>query len=302
MNFDFKKLKKSLREHLSKSFLFQLRDEETFEEISSYKLSFLNVYILISTVLFVAGLITLFLIVVTPLKNLVPGYGDISYSGEYQTLSKRLLSIEQELAVRDTYILSLRRILSGDPETIDEVTRDVHFKLESPDPVKKVKEDSILRAEFESGRASEKQNQNRQSRVQDKLMPTLARRSLEEIDFVCPLRGPIGAGYKPDKGHFGIDIIAAENSPIKASLDGSVIQSDWSLENGHTIAIQHADNLVSVYKHNSSLLKKLGTQIKAGEAIAIIGNTGTLTQGPHLHFELWYQGKPINPSDFIRFN
>ncbi|NOT36873.1 MAG: M23 family metallopeptidase [Saprospiraceae bacterium] len=302
MNFDFKKIKKQLKAHLSKSFLFQLRDEDTFEEIASYKLSFLNVYILISTVLCISGLITLFLIILTPLKNLVPGYGDISYSGEYQTLSKRIQTIEEEIAVRDTYILSLRRILSGNPETVDEVTKDVHFKLENPDPVQKVREDSILRVEFEAGRSSDKRNQGRFFKNLDKQALSVSRKTLEEIEFTCPLKGPVGAGYKPEKGHFGIDIIAAENSPIKAVLNGSVIQSDWSLENGHTIAIQHNDNLVSVYKHNSSLLKKVGSQIKSGEAIAIIGNTGTLTQGPHLHFELWYQGKPINPVDYIRFN
>ena len=95
--------------------------------------------------------------------------------------------------------------------------------------------------------------------------------------------------------------MAAKNTPIKSMLAGSVIQSDWSIENGHTIAIQHGNNLVSIYKHNSALLKKTGARVKAGEAIAIIGNTGTLTNGPHLHFELWYKGRPVNPTDFIRF-
>jgi murein DD-endopeptidase MepM/ murein hydrolase activator NlpD len=301
MNLDFKKFKNQLKTHLSKSFLFQLRDEETFEEVASYKLSLLNVYIIGSVILCIAGVLTLLLIIITPLKNLVPGYGDISYSGEYQTLSKRLVNIEQQIAEKENYINSLRRVLSSDPETIKEVTKDVKFKLESPDPVKKVKEDSILRLEFESNR-SNNNSVNRNPRTQERGNALLSRKSLEDIDFTCPLRGPVGAGYKPEKGHFGIDIIAAEHSPIKASLSGSVIQSDWSIENGHTIAIQHADNLVSVYKHNSSLLKKIGAQIKAGEAIAIIGNTGTLTQGPHLHFELWYQGKSINPMEYIRFN
>ncbi|MCC6816512.1 MAG: M23 family metallopeptidase [Saprospiraceae bacterium] len=301
MKFDFKKIKKQLQEHLSKTFLFQLRNEETFEEIASYKLTLLNIYILLCTVLFVSGLLTLLLIISTPLKNLVPGYGDISYSGDYQALSKRIQNIEQQLIEKETYISSLKRILTGNPETIKDVTKDVQFKLESPDPVKKIREDSILRVEFESSRQLESRN-GRYNKPKDRVSGMIPRKSLEEIEFTCPLRGPIGATFKPEKGHFGIDIIAAENTPIKASLPGSVIQSDWSLENGHTIAIQHADNLISVYKHNSSLLKKLGAQIKSGEAIAIIGNTGTLTQGPHLHFELWYQGKPINPKDFIRFN
>ncbi|MEP7194886.1 MAG: M23 family metallopeptidase [Saprospiraceae bacterium] len=301
MSFNFKKIQLQVKEHLSKSFLFVLRDEETFEEITSYKITLLNVYILLSTILFIAGLIMMLLIIFTPIKNLVPGYGDISYSSEFQVLSKRMQSIEEELSARDVYIQSLRRVLSGNPETVKDVTKDVHFKVESPEPVKKVVEDSILRADFEINRTNEQKRQTKVYRSPDKSASMIVKRTLMDIDFTCPLRGPIGAAYKPDKGHFGIDIIAAENSPIKSSLDGSVIQSDWSMENGNTIAIQHNDNLVTIYKHNSTLLKRLGAQVKAGEVIAIIGNTGTLTRGPHLHFELWYQGRPINPVEYIRF-
>ncbi|MEO6189530.1 MAG: M23 family metallopeptidase [Saprospiraceae bacterium] len=302
MNFDFKKIQKQVKAHLSKTFLFALRDEETFEEIASYKLTLLNVYILFSTILCISGLLMLLLIILTPVKNLIPGYGDISYSGDYQVLSKKIQSIEQELSAREVYIDGLRRMLTGNPETVKDVTKDVHFKLESPDPVKKIKEDSILRALFESKRSEDIRNSDRKTDLSDKLNSGKRKRNLEDINFVCPLKGPIGANFKPEKEHYGIDIIGAENSPIKATLDGSVIQSDWSLENGHTLAIQHSNNLVSVYKHNSTLLKNLGSQVKAGEAVAIIGNTGTLTKGPHLHFELWYEGRSINPSQYIRFN
>jgi len=205
-------------------------------------------------------------------------------------------------AARDVYIESLRRLLSGKPETVKDITKDVHFKLESPDPVQKIREDSLLREAFESSKKQNARAPDRPKTLADKGTAPVLRRQLEDIDFTCPLRGPIGAAFKPDKDHYGIDIIGPEHSPIKAVLPGSVIQSDWSMENGHTIAIQHADNLVSVYKHNSTLLRKLGAQVRAGEAIAIIGNTGTLTQGPHLHFELWYQGRCINPQEYIRFN
>lgn len=302
MAFDFKKTQKKLREHLAKAFLFVIRDENTFEEIATYRLTFLNVYILLSTVFCIAGLLTFLLITLTPLRNLVPGYGDIRFSGEYQQLTSRLQKIEQEVAARDVYIESLIRLLSGKPETVKDITKDVHFKLESPDPVQKIREDSLLREAFESSKKQNARAPDRPKTQADKGTAPVLRRQLEDIDFTCPLRGPIGAAFKPDKDHYGIDIIGPEHSPIKAVLPGSVIQSDWSMENGHTIAIQHADNLVSVYKHNSALLRKLGAQVKAGEAIAIIGNTGTLTQGPHLHFELWYQGRCINPQEYIRFN
>jgi murein DD-endopeptidase MepM/ murein hydrolase activator NlpD len=106
----------------------------------------------------------------------------------------------------------------------------------------------------------------------------------------------------PEKRHFGIDILAPRNTPIKSALDGWVVQSDWTLETGNTIGIQHENNIITFYKHNSVLLKKVGSYVKAGEAVAIIGNTGEMTDGPHLHFELWYKGNPVDPADYINFN
>jgi murein DD-endopeptidase MepM/ murein hydrolase activator NlpD len=124
---------------------------------------------------------------------------------------------------------------------------------------------------------------------------------LGQYYLLTPLLGPISAQFDPNKKHFGVDILGAKNAAIKAVMDGYVISSDWTLESGNTIAIQHANNIVSFYKHNSSLLKKAGSFVQAGEAIAIIGNSGTLSDGPHLHFELWYNGHPVNPTEFINF-
>jgi len=124
---------------------------------------------------------------------------------------------------------------------------------------------------------------------------------LEQLFFIPPITGRMSEGFMPDKKHYGVDILAPKNTPIKAVMDGYVITSDWTLETGNTIGIQHANGIVTFYKHNSALLKKTGSLVKAGEAVAIIGNTGTLSDGPHLHFELWHKGKPINPIDFINF-
>jgi len=125
--------------------------------------------------------------------------------------------------------------------------------------------------------------------------------SLDKVYFLPPLTGPVSAKYEPSSKHYGIDILAPKNTPIKATLDGFVIQSDWTMDAGNTIGLQHDNNIVTFYKHNSTLLKKIGERVKAGEAIAIIGNSGELTDGPHLHFEIWHQGKSINPADFVEF-
>ena len=117
-----------------------------------------------------------------------------------------------------------------------------------------------------------------------------------------PVSGVISSEFQPNIRHYGIDILAPKNTPVKAMMDGFVFSSGWDLETGYTLGIQHKGNILSFYKHNSILLKEKGTFVRAGEAVAIIGNTGTLSSGPHLHFELWHSGKPVNPKDFINFN
>jgi murein DD-endopeptidase MepM/ murein hydrolase activator NlpD len=124
---------------------------------------------------------------------------------------------------------------------------------------------------------------------------------VEESALTTPVSGEMIQGFNTKKQHFGVDIAAPTNTAIKAVLDGRVIFAEYTLETGNVIAIQHANNLVSFYKHNASLLTSVGTQVKAGEAIAVIGNTGTKTTGPHLHFELWHDGKPIDAAEYITF-
>ncbi|HRG68556.1 MAG TPA: M23 family metallopeptidase [Saprospiraceae bacterium] len=305
MAFDWNATKKWVREHLEKKFLIIIRNEETFEETANYRLTLQNIYLLLSTLLLGLGIILFLLIAFSPIKRYVPGYGDLRSQTDFIKLEKKISSMEEELKARDTYIQSVQRILTGNPETTDDVTKNIQIKQEKPEPLPKVKEDSMLRAEFETNQALEarSKNQNKETRVQASpvSLKSSERENFTNLNFVSPIRGPLGAAYDPTKGHLGVDIIAPKNTPIKAILGGTVIQSDWSIENGHSIAIQHSNNLVSMYKHNSALLKKTGSRVKAGEAIAIIGNTGTLTNGPHLHFELWYKGQTVNPVEYIRF-
>jgi murein DD-endopeptidase MepM/ murein hydrolase activator NlpD len=139
------------------------------------------------------------------------------------------------------------------------------------------------------------------------LQPTLPRATNQVRDrishfyFFPPVRGLITNYFSPLKGHFGLDLVANPNEPIKATLEGSVLFANNSIETGNTIAIQHANNLVSIYKHLDVMLKKQGDKVETGEVIGIIGDTGILSSGPHLHFELWYQGEPVNPLDYIVF-
>ncbi len=125
--------------------------------------------------------------------------------------------------------------------------------------------------------------------------------SLKSRAFFTPIQGLITDKFNREEQHFGVDLVANPNEPIKAVLNGTVIMADWTSDNGYIIAIQHKDDLLSIYKHNSALLKKVGDYVRYGEVISIIGNTGKLSHGPHLHFELWYNGYPIDPEEAILF-
>ena len=125
--------------------------------------------------------------------------------------------------------------------------------------------------------------------------------NLKNLHFFLPIKGIVTNGFNVENGHLATDIVAQPNEPVLATLEGTVTLATWSLQEGYIIMIQHNYNIVSIYKHNESLLKKQGDHVTAGEPIAIIGNTGELTTGPHLHFELWYNGTPLNPEDYIAF-
>jgi murein DD-endopeptidase MepM/ murein hydrolase activator NlpD len=125
--------------------------------------------------------------------------------------------------------------------------------------------------------------------------------SISNFFFFTPIQGIISNGYNPANRHFGIDIVSKMNEAVKSVLDGTVILSAWTLQTGNIIAVQHQSNIISVYKHNSVLLKKEGDNVKAGDPIAIVGESGEMQTGPHLHFELWYNGNPVNPREYISF-
>ena len=171
----------------------------------------------------------------------------------------------------------------------EEIVDDTFFQ------VKPIEEDRILRAEVELEDIRSAAQKSKTASFSPQDLP------LEQMYFSSPLSGEISAGFQPDTKHYGVDIVAPENTAIKSIMDGWVIISDYTVETGNTIGIQHPNNIISFYKHNSVLLKKEGSFVRAGEAVAIIGNTGELTDGPHLHFELWHKGKPVDPADFIMF-
>lgn len=286
------------REKLKHTYRLVIMNNETFEEVGSYRLNIFNVYILISSVIVVVALLVVLLIAFSPVRKYIPGYGDVMRDGEILEVYNQLREMEDEFEAHRNYSDNFRRMLVGDVQTegdIPKVNTSVHDSLVNFSELEPSEIDEQLRKEVELeelGEAVKGGSSTNRSPFE---------KPLEQIFFSPPVNGEISAGFMTNKKHYGVDILAPKNTAIKSAMDGYVFLSDWTLETGNTIGIQHANNIITFYKHNSALLKKVGSYVKAGEAVAIIGNTGTLSNGPHLHFELWYKGKPVDPTEYVDF-
>ena len=283
------KKRKEIKRKLLHKYRLVILNESTFEEKISFKLSRLNVFV--TGTLCIIGLIglTTLLIAFTPLREYIPGYSSTKLKRQATELTYKTDSLVRTLDYTNRYLDNVRMVLKGDVEN-NEMNRDSLFEQFKLDPatidLTPIKEDSLLRAEVA---------------LEDKY--NLFERSMDRTDLALfpPVSGTISQGYDAQKRHFAVDIVAPMETPIKAVANGMVIFSEWTADTGYVIILEHKDGLLSVYKHNSSLNKKQGDIVRAGEVIAAVGNTGQLTTGPHLHFELWDNGTPVDPTNFLDF-
>ncbi|GJQ05765.1 M23 family metallopeptidase [Capnocytophaga canimorsus] len=282
--------RKYLKRKLLSKYRLVFMDEETFEEKGSIRLNRLNVFLVSSFFAISMIVLTTLLIIYTPLRQYILGFSEVKLRKEVVKLNFSVDSLESEIAKNNLYLTSVKKVLVGDiqPEKINKDSIFESFKID-PQSIdfKPNRQDSLLRQEVAD---EERYNVFEKASYRDK-----------EVLLFAPLRGEISNEFSPENRHYGIDIIAAEGTPVKVVADGTVIFSDWTIETGYVIIVEHKDNLISVYKHNSSLAKRQGNQVRTGEVIATVGNTGELTTGPHLHFELWNNGYAINPLSHIDF-
>ncbi|MBI3501451.1 MAG: M23 family metallopeptidase [Bacteroidetes bacterium] len=268
-------------------------NDDSFEEQFSLKLTPLNIFVLVGLISIVMITLTVSLVAFTPLREYIPGYGlEVNTRQELINLSLKLDSLQYELNLRTQAMDNLKNILNGNVSGDTAVQKNKTEKNPVPKnaDIKPTKEEVAFRSEVES---------------QDKYSLAFSEnkngKGISSFFFFTPVKGMVTASFNSAEEHYGVDIAAKENEPIKAALDGTVLFSGWTSETGYTIQIQHSNNLVSAYKHCSVLMKKAGQFVKAGEAIAVIGNSGEQTSGPHLHFELWYNGTPIDPQEYMVF-
>ena len=287
--------KKSLLAKLRTRYFFIIRKEDTFEERFSLRISPIALFTITGGAMVFLIILVIYLVAFTPLKEYIPGYADVNIRKNLIALSMKTDSLNLALEARAEYMENIRRILSGSAASHDSVSDKGHSDTthHTTSFVAPSHDDSMLRKQVES-----------QNPYNVTSMGASVDKSAENINdyfFFTPLKGVITNGFNPSGSHYGVDIVSKENEAIKATLDGTIILSSWTLATGNVIIIQHSHNLLSVYEHNSVLLKKAGDYVKAGDVIAIVGNSGELTTGPHLHFELWYKGNPVNPQEYMAF-
>lgn len=267
-------------------------NDATFQEIWRIRLTKYNAFLLITAfLLFIIGA-TASLLAFTNLREMIPGYPDITMRRNILMSAIRLDSLERELELRDKYFANLNSIISGN-EPAGIVTAQDSSGSYSDITFRRIPEDSVLRAQIE--------NEERYNLSVD-IAGTENISGFAGLHFFPPVKGIISGKYDPRNRHFGTDIVTKPKSPVSATLDGTVIFTGWTMETGFVIEIQHPNNLVSVYKHNANLLKETGDIVRAGEPISIVGDSGELyTSGPHLHFEIWYKGRSLDPEKHILF-
>lgn len=265
-------------------------NENTLEEVWSFRLSQLSVFISLGVFAFSLVAFTAFIIIMTPIRNYLPGYLDVEVRKEIVQNALRADSLERMIEIQNLYLKNVTGIISGTIEL---------------DSIREI--DSLARvdADFEIPRSPEEEEYVKNFEQEEKYNLTVLNTNplpMDGLFFYKPVNGVISSHYQADIHHFGVDIAAASKESVLATLDGTVMYAGYDPNQGNVIQLQHKNGFVSVYKHNELLLKEPGEHVVAGEAIALVGNTGKLSTGPHLHFELWYNGKPVNPEDFIVFS
>ena len=263
--------------------------EDTFEEKLSFKANKINAFIIMLLYSIILIAFTISIVFFTQLREMVPGYSSSDLLNRAIYLTKKTDSLEQQIALNNKFYKSIEDVLSGNVDEFisrDKLSIDSNLIKQDIFIISTNLQDSILRQYVEN---------------EDKFNLTNNELVIENKMFFSPIKGEITQSFNFNENHFAIDIAADIGTPVKSVLDGKIIFSEWSLETGYVVVIDHGENIISVYKHNSKILKEQNDFVQAGEVIAYSGNQGNLSSGPHLHFELWKNGTPIDPEPLLNF-
>lgn len=286
-----RKLRRGFLARLRSKYRLVLIDDRTFAERLSARLNLLSVLVFTVLAFLLYGALVSTLIVFTPLKRFIPGYSDEETRVQAIRSAERADSLQVALTEQRAFIHNLQAVLTGEQPLDSATLQRPALVRQDPAGLGPGAPDSALRARI--------QREEQYSLVEGR--GASERRELASVLFVPPVEGVVTSAFDRVKGHFGIDIVTAPDAAVKSCLAGTVALSSWTTDAGHVLALQHTNGLVSVYKHNRVLLKKAGDRVKPGEAIAIVGDTGENSSGPHLHFELWHNGDAVDPAAYMMF-
>ena len=282
------KEKVRLWDRLKYKYKLSVINETSYEEVFNFRLSQLHVLTALSVLAVILVVLTILLIAFTDLREFIPGYPDGNMRQMIAQNALRVDSLENELLKRDRFFKSIRLVLNGGDTTSLERSREDTARYRN----------DTIRFQI-----SEQENEFRaaiEERERFNLSLGMKEQNHDYYHFFPPVEGIVTQSFNEKKRHYGTDIVAKANAKVAAVLDGVVIFTDWTVKTGYVIQVQHTNDLISVYKHNSILLKKQGDYVRAGEVLGVVGNTGEESSGPHLHFELWRAGNPLNPENFIK--
>ena len=283
------KKSKKIKKKLLHRYRLVILNDDTFEERLSLNLTRLNVFVLGTLSAIFLIVFTTILIAFTPLKEYIPGYSSTSLKKKAVKLSFKTDSLQRVIDLNEKYFASIKQVLQGEVSTVqfnkDSIIQAAKLEASQVD-LNPIKEDSLLRQKVDK---------------EDKYNLFETAKSRASFVLFPPANGTISENYNSKTKHYAVDVVLAKDTPIKATADGTVIFAEWTTQTGYVIILEHSYGLISVYKHNASLNKSQGDLVKAGEVIAASGNSGELSTGPHLHFELWSDGYSVNPTNFIDF-
>ena len=284
-----KKQNKSFLKRIFNDYKVVVSSEDTFEEKFSFKTNKINAFIIMLVYSIILISFTISIVFFTQLREMVPGYSSTDLLNRAIYLTKKTDSLEQQIALNNKFYKSIEDVLSGNIDELvprDELSADSSLISSDFVTISPNSQDSILRKYVEN---------------EDKFNLTNNELIIENKMFFSPIKGEITQSFNFNENHFAVDIAADIGTPVKSVLDGKIIFSEWSVETGYVVVIDHGENIISVYKHNSKILKEQNNFVQAGEVIAYSGNQGNLSTGPHLHFELWKNGTPIDPEPLLNF-
>lgn len=281
---------------------FAVMDTQTYREKFSFQLSGISVFVAVSVIMLLLIILTTVIIVFTPLREFIPGYANAELIEQSSRNTVIIDSLQQHVRYQEWMIRNIQDVIAGNPMTTAQEAKHKSDSLAalgvSPTTYMRSRDDSLLRIYV---RDNDGNYEVRLAPRVSTITPKYDNSRLAHGLFFTPMQGQVIAPFDIQLRHYGVDVAGVTNAPISAIYGGTVVFANFTVETGYTIAIQHADNIISLYKHCSTLLKKEGDVVLVGEPIAYLGNTGSLTTGPHLHFEIWMAGNPVDPVQYVRF-